>query len=282
MFYRLQLLWSKFSNRWLWIIILLIFITWWIYYYNFIYLKEKSEKDDSLSLSNSWNIEKEIKLTKIESNNKSNDSSNVESKISKLKENLEYYKVIEVWKNIFYFKKNNDKLDLFKGDLFVSKFENYSKNNLDILSIYSSDNFLLKIWNNYYIYDLSKNNILKLDLFVDIEYVKQYNNKYIINTNKWSYVYDIKTKILDYFTFFEDFVYYKNSYIWIISKEDNIRKNNLWLEWLNKNSIYLYNPKTKEKNILYQTSISLEKIYYSWDEIFFEDDNGKVYKLENL
>ncbi len=282
MFYRLQLLWSKFSNRWLWIIILLIFITWWIYYYNFIYLKEKSEKDDSLSLSNSWNIEKEIKLTKIESNNKSNDSSNVESKISKLKENLEYYKVIEVWKNIFYFKKNNDKLDFFKGDLFVSKFENYSKNNLDILSIYSSDNFLLKIWNNYYIYDLSKNNILKLDLFVDIEYVKQYNNKYIINTNKWSYVYDIKTKILDYFTFFEDFVYYKNSYIWIISKEDNIRKNNLWLEWLNKNSIYLYNPKTKEKNILYQTSISLEKIYYSWDEIFFEDDNGKVYKLENL
>ena len=282
MFYRLQLLWSKFSNRWLWIIILLVFITGWMYYYNFIYLKEKSEDNDKLNLSNSWNIEKEIKFSEVKQTDNSDNWSNIESKISKLKENLEYYKVIELWNDVFYFKKNNDKLDLFKDDILVSKFDIYSKNNLDISSIYSSDNFLLKIWNNYYIYDLSKNNTLKLELFVDIEYVKQYKDKYIINTNKWSYVYDSKTKSLEYFTFFEDFVYYKNSYIWIVSKNDNIRKNNLWLEWLSNNSIYLYNPRTKEKNNLYQTSIILDKIYYSWSDIFFEDKNNKVYKLENL
>lgn len=281
MFYRLQLLWSKFSNRGLWIIILLVFITAWFYYYNFIYLEEKRLDKRQDILSNSWKVEKQVELIEFKDTNTFNKSEDVESKISKLKENLEYYKVIDLGTNIFYFKEVNNNLELYIDDIFVSNFEIYSKNNISISKIYSSNNYLLKIGNNYYVYELSKNNILNLELYVDIKYVKQYKDKYIINTNKWSYVYDSKIKDLNYFTFFEDFVYYNNNYIWIISKDDNIRKNNLWLEWINKNSIYMYNPKTKEKNNLFQTSISLQKIYYSWNEIFFEDNN-KIYKLENL
>lgn len=282
MFYRLQLLWAKFSNRWLWIIILLIFITAWFYYYNFIYLKKSSLEQEKISTTNSWTTKKEIELTELESNIDNTNSNNIESKITKLKESLEYYKVIELGEAVFYFKNIDNSLSLYKDDTFVSSFDLYSKSDLDVSRIYSSNNYFFEIGSNYYIYDISTWNVQKIDLFVQVEYIKLYKNKYIINTNKWSYVYDNKTKNLEYFNFFEDFVYYKNWYIWIVSKNDDLRKNNLWLGSMNKNSIYFYNPKTKEKNNLYQTSIDIEKIYYSWDEIHFEDSNNKIYVLKNL
>gem|GEM_PF-5419564 len=48
------------------------------------------------------------------------------------------------------------------------------------------------------------------------------------------------------------------------------------------NSIYFYNPNSKEKKSLYETNLNLEKIYFEGDFIYFVDSNDEVYKLENL
>ncbi len=154
---------------------------------------------------------------------------------------------------------------------------------MDIQNIYSSnDDFYFVIWNKKYIYNQNTDLLLELDLAVNINYIKRSEDLYIIVTEKWSYVFDKTDKSLEYFTFFEDFVYYNNSYVWIIRQDDERRIKNLWLNSLDDNSIYFYNPKTKEKKSLYETSLDLEKIYIEDNFIFFIDSNDKSYKLENL
>ncbi len=154
---------------------------------------------------------------------------------------------------------------------------------LSIFRIYSSrDDYYILNWNKKYIYNFSSDILLELELTIDIDYIKRNENLYIIKTEKGSFIYDKTSKNLEYFTFFEDFVYYKDFYIWIIKKDDERRLKNLSISSINGNSIFKYNPKTKEKKSLYETNINLEKIYNLWNEIYFIDSNNKTYKLENL
>ncbi len=280
MFYRLMRIFNMFSNRGLSIIILLAFFAFWFYYYNNIYLKNKIE-ESQLQESSTWALVEEIKLVEIEENI-SNTWSSVKDKIDSLKEKLDYYIYFDFENISFNFKEIENWLELYVWDKKVLNFDLYPKENINVKTIYSSNSFLLKIAKDYYIYELDNNNLLKMNIFVDIIYAKKYNDKYILVTDKWSYVYNKKSSSIEYFSFFHDFVYYKNYYIWIIKNTDTIRLNNLWLDLNTNNSIYFYNPLTKEKKSLYDTNISLEKIYYSGSDIYFEDSSWKKYKLENF
>lgn len=273
---------NKVSNRFLAFIILIFFFVWGFIYFTFIYLPQKAEEERLLNenFSSSW--AKQIELVKVE--NKINEiSENSQDRIDSIKEKLDYYKIIDLWTDKFYFSQEDNKIIGKINWKIISIFDYVLENEIDVKNVYSSNNdFLFNIWNDIYLYNKNTDIIDKIDLFVDINYVKKSDNIFIFVTNLWSYLYDIRTKKLEYFTFFEDFVFYNDSYIWIIKKDDDIRINNLWLWNLTKNSIYFYNPNTKEKNSLYETDLILEKIYYQNWEIFFKDSKKDIYKLENL
>lgn len=270
------------SNRLIWVLIILSFIIWWFFYWSFVYVPNKIEKEKQIELSLE-NEKKEIKLTKVDDIIIETKTLTPEEKIEELKLTKSFYKVINLENNNFYFSKVDNSLDLKINNKLVWNFDLVPDNKLEIQRIYSSDNdFYLVVWNKKYIYNSLSDIILELDLNIDVNYIKRSDDIYIINTKKWSFIYNKANSNLEYFIFFEDFVYYNDSYIWIIRKDDITRINNLSLGLLDKNSIFLYNPKTKEKKSLYMSDLDLEKIYMQAGEIYFVDSSSLVYKLENL
>lgn len=273
---------DKVSNRFLSLIILLLFSIWAFIYFSFVYLPNKAEQDKILNEALSWSWTKSIELIKVDINQQNLEMNSID-KINSIKEKLDYYKIIDLWSDKFYFSQDDNKIVAKINWKIISIFDFVLETEISVKNVYSSNSdFLFSMWNEIYLYNKNTDILDKIDLFVDVKYVKRSDNIYIFVTNVWSYLYDIRNKKLEYFTFFEDFVYYNDSYIWIISKNDDRRINNLWLWKLTKNSIYFYNPNTKEKNSLYETDLVLEKIYYQNWEIFFIDSKKELYKLENL
>ena len=270
------------SNRLIWVLIILGFMIFWFFYWTFVYVPNKIEEEKQAQIAlEEW--KKEISLVKVEVEEQEKTELTSEQKIEEIKLNNSFYKIIELWNSKFYFSKNDNSLELKKEEKVVGDFDLVPEDKLDIQKIYSSNNdFYILIWNKKYIYNQNTDLIFELDLGVDINYIKRSEDIFIIVTDKWSYVFDKTDKSLEYFTFFEDFVYYKDSYVWIIRQDDERRIKNLWLNSLDDNSIYFYNPNSKEKKSLYETSLNLEKIYFEGDFIYFVDSNDEVYKLENL
>jgi len=264
--------------------IILWFIVFWFFYWTFFYIPSKIEekqKQEQLLLEQ----KKEVTLTqvKVDEIKKEIIELTPQEKIEELKKMNSFYKIIELEDNKFYFSKKDNLLELKINEKNIWSFDLVPENKLFINKIYSSwDDFYILNWNKKYIYNSASDLLLELDLSIDIDYIKRIDNLYIIKTEKWSFIYDKINKNLEYFTFFDDFVYYKDFYIWIIKKEDNRRLKNLNIDSLSWNSIFKYNPKTKEKVSLYETNLSLDKIYNLDSEIYFIDSNNKTYKLENL
>lgn len=270
------------SNRLIWILIIFAFCIFWFIYWTYFYIPSKIEekqRQEQMALEQ----KKEITLVEVETKKQEITELTPEQKIEEIKVNNSFYKIIELSNSKFYFSKKDNLLELKKDEKILWNFDLVPEDKLDIQNIYSSnDDFYFVIWNKKYIYNQNTDLLLELDLAVNINYIKRSEDLYIIVTEKWSYVFDKTDKSLEYFTFFDDFVYYKDFYIWIIKKDDERRLKNLSISSINGNSIFKYNPKTKEKKSLYETSLDLEKIYFEGDFIYFVDSNDEVYKLENL
>lgn len=270
------------SNRLIWILIILSFIIWWFFYWSFVYIPNKAEKEKQMQITLE-NERKEIKLTKLDDEIIEAKTLTPEEKIEELKLTKSYYKIINLSNDNFYFSKKDNTLDLKINNKLVWNFDLVPENKLDIQKIYSSENdFYLVVWNKKYIYNSLTDIIFELDLNIDVDYIKRSDDIFIINTDKWSFTYNKTNNKLEYFTFFEDFVYYNYSYIWVVKKDDEVRIKNLSLWNIDWNSIYFYNPKTKEKKSLYVSDLDLEKIYMEGSEVYFMDSSKWVYKLENL
>lgn len=270
------------SNRLIWLLIILSFIIWGFFYWYFVYIPNKVEDEKQMKITLE-NEKKEVKLTKVDNIVIETKTLTPEEKIEELKLTKSYYKIINLANNNFYFSKVDNSLDLKINNKLVWNFDLVPTEKLDIQKIYTSGNdFYIVVWNKKYIYNLLTDIIFELDLNIDVVYIKRSDDIFIINTEKWSFTYNKTNNKLEYFTFFEDFVYYNDSYIWIIKKGDDLRIKNLSLWNLDWNSIYLYNPKTKEKKSLYVSDLNLEKIYMENNEIYFIDSSKWIYKLENL
>jgi hypothetical protein len=154
---------------------------------------------------------------------------------------------------------------------------------IEVQKVYSSDNFLIIIWNDKFLY-FPPSSSVRIELNIPVNYVKRIGNLFLFNTDKWTFVYDnskITNDTIEYVDIFSDFVYYNDWYVWILKSSDTRRIKNLWFNLSLNSAIVYYNPATKEKKILYETSLNLTKIYLVWSEIYFEEDWVNIYKLEN-
>lgn len=260
-------------NRILWIIILSVFILAWYLYYEYNYKNILIENNSNIDTENEWL--KEISLAKLE---KEETNLTNTQKIELLKK----YRSFNLWNKQVYFEENNWKIELYINEKYISSFEKIDKNQINLMEIYWSFNDLyFAIWDKKYIYNSSLWRINEFVLNININYIKKSENKYLINTEKWTFIYDFYKKEINYFSIFNDFVFYNWLVIWIIKNDEEIIKNNFWFDNENDNLIVYFNQETKDKMILLKTSENINKIYNSDDKIYFLDEENNEYLLEN-
>lgn len=265
------------KNRLLWLLILSVFVIIGLFY--IVSLDKKTEKNTENQTQNKEKnkvilkkikAEKEIELKKVEETTK--------EKITRLKEENKYYKIITLWENKFYFQVSWKRLELFLNKKSIWFFDVFFKNMINIKQIYSNENkFLIEIWNKKYIYNKINWSLENFILKIPILYAKETDINYIIKTTKWIFLFS-KGKI-EYSQIFSDFIYYNNWYLWILNLDDKNRRKNLGFEKNTKNLIIYYNPLSKEKKKIFEADFQISKIYKNWNKIFVENKKWDKYKV---
>lgn len=268
------------------LLIIFVFVAGY-FYYKLVYIPYTIQKQNEVIIQKQNELEnkeiekKEIKLIKL--NVEKQELTN-NQKIEELKLKKNNYKSFSL-KNAanVYFIESDDKLDLFLDDIKVWTFSLVYPEFLRVELVESTLNDLyIEVWNEKFYYNSLTKLITKIDLNIDIFYVKKsLNNNLILVTKQWSFVFNLSNKKLEYFSFFNDFLFFWEWYIWLVTKDDEIVINNLWLSH-DKTQIVYYNPITKDKQIIYSVNSVYYKIYLQDWKLVLEDNDNQNYELENF
>jgi len=251
--------------------------------------KEKLKIQSKSTLYLDIILEKQISIKKIEISKEWKKENQLDKfrEIRDLKKSYKYFNLDDMW--YFYFIKNDNKtIDLFnKKNEYKTKivsFNDISKDKLDIQKVYSSNNLILIVyWDEKNIYDLKSWIMTKIFFPQKVNYVKKYLNLYYFVNDKWTFIYDSNTSKIEYFYIFKDFVNYDNqSYFWVIYKDEKNKKKNYNLEDNGENIIVKYNFMTKELKVLESTTQDISKIVWEGNNIYFYDNNGEKYLVDNI
>lgn len=80
----------------------------------------------------------------------------------------------------------------------------------------------------------------------------------------------------------EDFVYVDDGYIGVVSPEDEDRKRLFGIDVAEKGStVVWYHPDTKDRRVLYETSMVIAKISIMDGDIILSTTGGEEFILEN-
>lgn len=283
------------SNRILWILIIIWFLGLWYLYYETQYLPRiANEKQDNLTIENDElekninelilkeEIKKEIVLAKEVIEKK--EISKIE-KVKELRITKKAYKSFKLDDNkIVHFEKNENTLDLLIWTKKIWNFELVFSHYLRVENIKGSDNDLyIEVWEDKFYYNSNTKIITWITLNIDIQYVKIWlNNNLIFVTTKWSFIYQKYKKNLDFFSYFTDFIYYDDWYIWLVKQSEKRILNNLWLKSEKENIFVYYNPNTKEKKIIYETNVDIINVFVKNDKVYVLDSFYEIFELENV
>lgn len=248
-----------------------------LYFSDFFLWKTWRETLESVTRSGSI-IQKPVQLEKIDTKKRILNT-------SETREDEDYYKVIQIDDKKFYFSVKNIGLVLLnRQKKEIATVWLYKKNDLKIQKVYSvNDSYLLITPEKKYIFSESLGFLESFQLDIAINYIKENINFYIIHTEKWVFLYDKKTKKLEYFHMFGDVVFYdEKSYVWVLEKNDTKRASNLWVTLDSRDLILYYNPFTKEKSIVLQSEVSIAKIYKQWASIYVENTVWEVFRLKHF
>ena len=229
------------------------------------------------------NLRKKVSLEKTKEVKQEQKLSNKE-KIEELRKAKSYYATFKLdnGKN-FYFTEKSWKLTLSYLENNIASFDIVDKEDIFIKEVYWDDNSIfLQLWSKKYLYNLTSNFLQEIDLNIELDYIKYWNNNYIFVTSKGSFVYDIRTNNLEYFSLFKDFIYFEDYYVWFVKTTEERILKNLWFEGKNGNIVISYNPFNKEKKIIYETSVDFSKIINRNWNILLINNNGEEYVLENF
>lgn len=272
------------KNRLFWVLILLVMWIVFFVYWTYFYIPSKVEERRLQELERQ-EIEKNTLpfLEKLDISEENIDIETNQEVIDRLKNDSESYLVKYLWVERFSFEKNSINLDLFLNDKkILSNISFLDKSELNIYEVYgSTKSYHLSIWVENYIYDSLRNKLFTVKISPKVKYVKFDNWDYIIVTDSWSFIYNIQKKNSKYFDYFNDFVFYKDGYLWIVESKDQRRKSNLSIE-TNNDIIYYYNPNTRVKEKVLDIDFSYKNIYKLDDKIYIKSNDNFIYELKNF
>lgn len=237
-----------------------------------------------------FSLEKQLELKQI---NKEEDLQKENSQLDKFREIAELqkkYKYINIDDlGYFYFEDNGDdtitlynKINDDIKNLYT--FTKIDRNLIDIQKLYQTNkSIFISYWDEKYFYNLNDNTILKVFFPQNVNYVKVDANIYSFVNEKWTFLYDLNTQKIEYFYLFKDFINYNSeNYLWIIFDNESEKKKNHNLENRSWNLIVKYNFKTKAIKILETTQLNISKILFEENKIYFYDDLGNKYLIDNI
>lgn len=265
------------KNRLFWFLIIVIFIFVWFFW---LINREQIEKNITKN-TNTWILEeKEISFTKILEENLENNSN---EKIENLKNKSSNFAYFNINSEKFYFNIVWDKLEVKNWENILGFFDVVFKKDIKVSEIFwAFENFLIEIWPKKYIFSKQNWFIKEFETNLKITYTKfSLWNFIFFSEKKWSFVLFKEKNELEYFSLFNDFVFYKDWYIWIISSNDSNKKNRFGLNW-NKNFVLYFDPKTKQQKNIYDLWFFPEKIYEIDWKIFLENEKKEKFKIENF
>lgn len=213
-----------------------------------------------------------------------------EKKIEEIKLKKESNYIANLWNlGIFYFKTSGKNLDLYRTfdwkEYKLWTFNYAAFEEINIMKIENkNDKIFFSLKDNKYIYNLELSKVDEIKLVPNVKYVKEWDfiTNYQIITDVWTYTYNELSKELKYFYLFKDYVYVKDTYIWVIYKDEIKKFKNFWIENTKKNIIINYNPSTLKRDVILETEMEIVKIIKNneW-KIYFYDNKWKKYELEN-
>jgi len=211
----------------------------------------------------------------------------IAEKIQKLKEQSQIHLKIEIENNTYIFKKNISDMSLFKNDDFIGNFEYADKSDILLDEVLWNTNYLsIIINNNKYLFSIQTGKVNKYILEIPLKYIKstEINGQFIFVTEKGSFVYNLYENIFSYNSYFSDFIYFdKNSFIWIIHKDESEKRSRFEYDNISENTLILqFNPDTKEREILLETPKNITKIFKKDGKIYLEDENKVIFTLSHL
>lgn len=211
----------------------------------------------------------------------------IAEKIQKLKEKSQVHLIIEKNNNTYTFKKNNSDMSLYKNDNLIWNFEFANKSDIKLEEIIWNNNYLSLIINNTkYLFSIQTGKINKYTLDIPVKYIKSTNTNglFIFVTDKWSFEYNVYKNIFTYNSYFSDFVYFdKNSLVGVIHQNEAGKRSRFEYDNISDKTLVIqYNPNTKQRNILLETSKNIEKIFKKDWKIYMEDTNKLVFTLSHL
>ena len=206
-------------------------------------------------------------------------------RISYLRDKKKAYKFFDLESWVYAYFSQEWQLYIYRGGGIekVWDFTLSQDDQVDVKIVSETDYLYFQIADTRYMYNIVSGKIEVLDLWVDISYIKKWNNdnNLVFVTSVWAYIYDISSNTFDYFYLFKDFVYNGEEYIWVMYADEEKKLSNFGLETTDSNLIIRYNPDTKNREVLYETWLIIDKIYMQ-DEIIYFESEGKRYSLENI
>ena len=288
------------SNRVLWILILFWFILFFYWFYKYFFQLNLTSIEITSNVSNfSWSLV----------NNKFSKDFFCKDKKCTLTEippfeydiiiTKDYYKDYKTTINLSIL----NKIDiLLEKDILIKDIKNKKissaefiqkvkdKNNEKINFTWESINYLKIYWNDDFVYffkneklyfsNLKNNNLFELIFKPEIKYIKNISsNNLLIVSDVGSFVFNLLNKDIEYFSLFKDLVFVKNNYIWVINKDDLIRKKNFGFENISWNLIVSYNLVTKKSYVLRNLSYEIDRIYLTDWKIYIQDNEWKKFEI---
>ena len=204
--------------------------------------------------------------------------------IALIKRQKDNYTIIETPSlGEFFIKEQSGNINIFYKEKNIWTFPLVAKEDIKIEEIYGNKEYIyLDLGQNKYLINLIFYKVSKLDLNLDILYIKQstIDKELQIVTDKWTFLYNLKLWELTYFSRFYDFVYIDSVYVAVIKSDDTIRKQNMWYKNNSWNLIVSFNPKTKEKRLLKEVDFAIDKILIIDGEVIFISETEEEYNLK--
>lgn len=241
------------------------------------------------TLEMDFTLEKQLQVTKI----MSNVSESSQEKLDKFREINQLQKSYKFFnlKNLgyFYFTDNNDNTLslLHKTDEKENKIYSFAKvwkNKIDISEVFQTENEVGIMYDtSVYIYQIDSGNIIEIFFPQELSYIKKTLTWYQLINKKWSFLYDINSKQVEYFYTFKDFIDYDaDHYFGIIFKDEKEKKQNYNLANDDDNLIVKYNFKTKNIKVLETISENISKIVQENGQIYFYNESGDKFLVNNI
>ncbi|PZM82188.1 hypothetical protein DLH72_04350, partial [Candidatus Gracilibacteria bacterium] len=197
--------------------LILVFVIFIAFFY--LISREKSRNNIETKTGIILEEKQEIIFLKEENNNEISSNS---GKMEDIKQKVTNYAYFNINTDKFYFNIIGDKLELKLNSEHLGFFDVVLKNDINVSKIFGEkDLFLVEIGEKKYIYSKNNGFIKNFETKLFITYSKISDSDFIFfSEQKGAFILSKSKNNLEYFPIFSDFIFYKSSYIGIISSLD--------------------------------------------------------------